>query len=280
MNQDYPNINIVVSIDEAKGLKYTRGKDARIIDFTSLKDNSKKPPGDEYGIYFMQNLYLEEMQKRVHGYIIVLDDDDIFKATNAVSIIAEHLQKDKLTVWRGEINGKVLPSSMSFGKEIRLYDIGSFCFAYHTDHIKETDWTPWKRADYRTAKKLAQSISTIWIDSKLTKCQGGAGMGKRIDLLTNKNKYMKTVVILNKAIGQVGKVKRLPKSLAIEMVSKGYAKYLSENEPMDVAEKPKVAENKVLKTETENKNENPKPRKPRIAKPRKSKAVSKGNSRK
>ena len=178
--QGYPNINIVVITDEERAVRYTRRYPSRHI-FMPPVEVGQRPDGREYGVPFPYNEYIDRAQRRVEGYILVLDDDDTLHE-GAAEAIMRHAHEDRLTVWRGNIHGRVIPGA-SFGEEVRVCDIGSFCFCYHTKHIERTDWSPWKRADYRTARGLA-GLGITWVDQVLASTQGkeaGRGRGRDID---------------------------------------------------------------------------------------------------
>jgi len=241
----------------------------------------KKPNGVNYGDDFPQNEYINIAQKGVNGYITVLDDDNKFTATNAVSEIMKVAERNALTVWKCKFPNTIHPNG-SFEKEIKLYDIDSACFCYHSDHIDATDWSQWKRADFRTAKGLEKKLSkVIWLDAILTELQQNAGNGNRIDISLKKDGWMKTVRILKECAGVVGTIKRIPKPIAEEQIALGNVEYLKDfieqlNEAKPVG-KPVVTENKAINLVKENKDGNTKPSRARSSKPRKSKAASKGN---
>lgn len=259
--QDYPNINIVVTTDEPKGVEYTRGVEVRHLDMSHISSGIRPKSNSNYGIPFKSNRYIAEAQNRINdGYILILDDDDMFAAENSVSTIMANVEENKLLVWRVDFKNKVIPSNETFGKKIVMCDIASNGFCYHVKHKDLTDWGEWKRADYRTAKKLSDSMPVKWLDAVLTKLQSNPGYGKRIDI-SPKNSYMKTVKVINPIIGKVGTLKRLTSQIAAKVVAQGYAEYISDvvdklNGKAEVVGKPVVTENKQAVIELENKAQN------------------------
>jgi hypothetical protein len=280
--QDYPNINLIVCTDDKASVEYTRGTAARHIDCSDINCESVEIEGNDYGKPFKSNLYINRAQQAVkEGFILILDDDDMFTCSNSVSSIMKHAKKDALVVSKVNINGQIIPNG-SFGKEVKLYDITAIGLCYHVSHIDKTDWSEWKRADYRTAKKLSEHLPIIWLDAVLSKTQSKAGMGRRVDIINLNEGWMKTVRILNEAIGEVGKIKRLPKQIAHEQVKKGNAEYLKEqNEPMKEATvgKPIVTENKAINLVKENKDASDKPKGKTTRKPRTSKKAATSRKR-
>lgn len=281
--QDYQNINTIITCDDVQSMVYTRGKRGRLLK-TYPKATGEKPEGEDYGRAFPSNVYIKQAQDLIQdGYVFIMDDDNIFNSKNAVTLIMQNVSENELTVWKLDFTQQKKLPSESFGKEIKLYDIDSACFCYHIKHKNLTDWSAWKRADFRTARNLAKHLPIKWLDAVLTALQSAPGGGRRTDLVINPDRYMKTVRVINPIIGKVGCVKRLPKPIAAEMVAKGYAEYLTDtidrlNKPVALQGKPVVTENKMLNVELENKADDNEPaansdKRRRAAKPRASKKV-------
>jgi hypothetical protein len=98
---------------------------------------------------------------------------------------------------------------------------------YHSKHVDKSDWSEWKRADYRTAYNLFRYLCTRWIDVVLTRQQMGSGFGRQVDI-TKTAKGMRTVRIINEAAGKVGSVKRIEDRIAKEQVALGNVQYIAD----------------------------------------------------
>lgn len=190
--QTYDNINIVFICDSKIGIESTRAYNGRMVEVQKIIKENKRPEGEDYGISFSYNCYLDEVQKLVNGYIMFLDDDDKFINEDAAQTIIENAQKNKLLAWKVDFNGQEIIPSDSFGKEIKLFDITGIGFCYHSSQIKYTDWSEWKRADYRTAKKLSDKLGVIWLDEILTGIQDKQGMGTKKDIIKEIPIYLLT----------------------------------------------------------------------------------------
>jgi len=174
--QTYENINIVLICD--RDPKFTREYKARCIEVKPVSQ-TEKPNGDEYGRFFPYNRYIDEVQQKVKGFILVLDDDDYLKP-DSVSRIMSNVSKDTILLWKVDFNAVgIIPRNFGY---IGICDVSSIGFCYHTDHIKFTDWSEWKKADYRTAKKLSEHLKEKWLDEVLTGIQDVAGGGTKKDL--------------------------------------------------------------------------------------------------
>lgn len=181
-DQDYPNINVVFLCDSTVGVIGCRGYNGRVVRVSATPAPPNKPLGGQYGVKFPYNEYLKTGQELVDGYVMVLDDDDNFLRTDSVSKIIDKATPNKVVVWRADFKDLGIKPSRSFAKGIELFDIGAINFCWHTSQNKLTDWTPWKRADYRTAFKLASALGITWIDAILTGIQDRLGAGVKRDL--------------------------------------------------------------------------------------------------
>jgi hypothetical protein len=181
--QSYQNLNVVFICDSDEAVEFTRGYPARMVRVQKRLQGEARPAGDDYGIYFPFNEYLGEVQKLVSGFIMLLDDDDVFNYSFSVEHISKHLEPDKLTVWKTDFkDGRIIPGE-SFGEEIKLFDVTGIGIAYHSSQIDKTDWSCWKRADFRTARNLGNELSINWIDEVLTSIQDRPGNGTKKDIL-------------------------------------------------------------------------------------------------
>lgn len=185
--QTYENINLVLICDSEKAIEYTRGYNARMVKVKRQNVRSQEKEGDEnYGRYFPYNKYIDTVQKKVKGYILILDDDDKLTDQDSAKEIIKNADKNSLLLWKVNFNNRIIPQN-TFGKEITLYDITGIGMCYHSDYIEQTDWSEWKRADYRTAKKLSETLKVKWIDKVLTGIQDVPGYGTKKDLIIHEN---------------------------------------------------------------------------------------------
>ncbi len=181
--QDYQNIKIHVISDgdDQYPYHYTNIKNYKVYVPEKRCVEMKKPIGREYGAYFPYNDYIAQIQTLCEGYIFLLDDDDMYIVYDAISSVMKRAKKDHLIVWRVYLLNKVIPSDDNFKKRIVAGDISGISFCYHHSQIHRTDWSPFKRADYRTAKGFDK---IIWIDEVLSCGQSNKnGHGNRKDVL-------------------------------------------------------------------------------------------------
>lgn len=186
-SQTYKNWNIIVGVDDQESIKYVQPEKCKLVTYDySRFVYPPKPLGDEYGVEFKYNLYINELHKHTKdGYCLILDDDNILSKKDSLKIIVSNIKtNDDLIFWKVNFNNRLVPSDSNFGNIPVLFDIDSAGFIYQKNYFIE--WEPFKRGDYRMSSVLYNHTpNKIWIDDVLTSIQrpnGRGGMGKRDDL--------------------------------------------------------------------------------------------------
>jgi hypothetical protein len=185
--QSYKNWNLIIGVDDKKSLNYTQSAKGRDIfyDYSSFKIPNS-PNNNDYGLKFIYNLYLNDLQNQVtDGFIIYLDDDDKLTKRNTLEILVSNIKSDDdFVMWRVEFPDRLVPSDYNFGKKPVSKDISGIGFSFHSKY--KVEWEPFKRGDYRVSNILYDKIpNKVWINEVLTGLQrttNGGGMGKRDDL--------------------------------------------------------------------------------------------------
>jgi glycosyltransferase involved in cell wall biosynthesis len=190
-NQTYSNWNIIVGVDDINSKKYVQPEKCLMVEYNRPKPKIKKiENNDEYGLPFVFNLYINELQKYVKkGYCLILDDDDALSKNDSLQRIIDKLENDdQFVMWRVDFNDRLVPSDTNFGGPPVCKDVSSIGFAYHHKYSKE--WEPYKRGDFRLAKKLYEEVpNKIFLNEVLTKIQRNVegGYGRRDDLVIKPN---------------------------------------------------------------------------------------------
>ena len=186
--QDYPNVNVVVTVDDKKSNDYTKGCPCRVIQMKLHTQEVKRPNAPEYGRWFPSNNHIEAAQLKIKdGYLFFLDDDDKYLKPDAISTVMKQAKEDHLMIWKVQFPDMVIPNG-SFGIKPTLLDVTGIGMCYHVSQIYRSDWTPFKRADYRTA---ANFDKYVWIDEILTGLQSVPGFGMKRDIRPQKVNIMK-----------------------------------------------------------------------------------------
>jgi glycosyltransferase involved in cell wall biosynthesis len=182
--QTYPHINHIVCADDDESYEYATKLCSNVIKV------ERKPKRTEYDwMHSPYNLYCNTMMDRVkEGWVMFLDDDDIFINQDSVRKIVKHIKSDDdFLIWRGQFPRAIIPGPY-FGKGIVMGDIGSFNYMFHSKHIWAAQWDEVKESDYRVAMKMSRLLKTKWIDEVLVKINNtkvfhgpGGGLGRRED---------------------------------------------------------------------------------------------------
>lgn len=188
--QTYKNWNIIVGVDNEESFDYAKKVKGKVLKYDYNSQKIKPIINDQnYGVPFVYNLYLNELQKQVNdGFILYLDDDDVLSSPHSLLTMVNSINSEEsFLIWRVQFPNRLVPSDVNFGKEPVAADIDTVGFLFH--HKYKQLWEPYKRGDFRIAKKLYSIIpNKIYINKVLTKLQrnDGGGGGKQDDLKDTK----------------------------------------------------------------------------------------------
>lgn len=151
--------------------------------------------------HFPYNLYLNEMMDRIPsqlpGWIIILDDDDIFSHENAVSELVRTIQREvrnaydkKFLMWQVEFpNDRLVPKRKS-KMPPRVGDVSMIGFSFHSSLRRQFLFSDRKGGDYLMIKSLWKELNVVWVDDVLTRInydrtrRFGSGMRNDLKLST------------------------------------------------------------------------------------------------
>nr|NQU93670.1 glycosyltransferase family 2 protein [Bacteroidota bacterium] len=140
--QTYNNIRILVSWDNEETKNYLKSYRKIRKTKVSLSDQQSYPqpdvPRGKKTVMFPPNLYLNRMMQQVkNGFIIYLDDDDVFMTPTSLETIANHISSENdLLFWRVQFpEGRLIPEDDYFGKPPEFWHISGIGFAFHSKYI-------------------------------------------------------------------------------------------------------------------------------------------------
>ena len=178
LNQTYKNMNHIVGTDTEcdyydKAIKL------------SSKEVQQPRLMPEYNTYPAPwNLHLNELGTYVKdGWVVYLDDDDVFSHRNAVKFMVNNIDDDdQILLWRVKINinenGWIVPNNAAFGKKIEAGNFSGIGMMFHSKHLP-IDWGSWSYGDFRAISQLlAKKLKPKWIDLVLTETQGRPNNGR------------------------------------------------------------------------------------------------------
>jgi glycosyltransferase involved in cell wall biosynthesis len=202
-NQKYKNWNVIVGIDNSESLKYTQPHKCVEIQYDYSSFLFSEPPNNtEYGIPFKYNLYLNDLQDKVNdGFVMCLDDDDELYDTDSLTKLVNSISSDDdFIMWRVKFPNRLVPSDDNFGKPPVVKDVSGIGYSYHIKNKEK--WEPYKRGDYRIAKKLYNKCrNRVFLNEVITKLQRDVedGFGRRDDIVpidNNNIRYGKALSII------------------------------------------------------------------------------------
>ena len=119
------------------------------------------------------NLYMYELADEiVDGWVMYLDDDDMFmNSISAEEIMSEIEHDNQLLLWRVKIGRIIVPADEYFGRTIKQGHISGIGFAFHSKHLP-APWDAGHASDHRVIKHFASFLEVKWIDKILTRTQG------------------------------------------------------------------------------------------------------------
>jgi len=187
-SQTYKNIRHIVSCDDESDLNYINQYDNITvvkIDKEKLiaEDNSPNP---RTGKYSPHNLYFNEMLKIVDsGWVIILDDDDVFSSEKSVEKIVNNLDgEDSMVIWQMNFIGGInLPPLDLIYQQPVLGKIGSPCFTFNINQLGDIKWDGWKCGDFRFITHIYNKVGKKIIIPEVLVDINNIGSGNKNDVL-------------------------------------------------------------------------------------------------
>jgi glycosyltransferase involved in cell wall biosynthesis len=186
-SQTYKNVRHIVSCDNDSDLEYINRYDDVIIvridkDKLISEDNSINP---KTGKYSPHNLYFNEMLKVVDdGWVIILDDDDLFIDEYSLETISKYLDNvDDMVIWQMKFIGDLLlPPINELNSPPKLGRIGSPCFTFNIDNLGDVKWDGWKCGDFRFINNIYNKSNKVISIPKVLVDVTNIGSGNKVDL--------------------------------------------------------------------------------------------------
>lgn len=178
-SQGYKNYRLIISADTPLSAEYVLKSGYKPVIVP------KEPPNEVNNAPY--NYYLNTLMDEVEsGWVMFMDDDDIYSSDDIFSSVAERLgDEQRILVWRMQWpTGRVIPEDKFWGRLPFLAShIGMPCFAFHHSVSKGYLFDKRKGADYRFIAQLSRRNNVEWMDKicvKLTNC-GNWGRTKDLD---------------------------------------------------------------------------------------------------
>ena len=146
LDQKYTNYKIFVCHDKIESLEYLEEYDDKIEYFPVFTKSNEK---------YKFNLYCNRLLEQVDdGYVIFLDDDDVFCHDQVFNILNYCMDDETLLIWKFFRPDKLIyPSSM---KTINLGEIDTTGFCSNIKNYKECLWWDKKNGDFNFIGKVIE----------------------------------------------------------------------------------------------------------------------------
>lgn len=153
------------------------------------------------------NKYINEVINIINndGWILILDDDDIFDKNNSISILKSYMKSvnydpDHVFIWKTRKNEEIIGFDQNTPNNIDLNLVTNNCFCFNIKHKDIATFNSNPNTFYIVLENLIKKLKPIWIDEVLTKINNidlVGGNGNRIDKMFNKPKILLKKVINN-----------------------------------------------------------------------------------
>lgn len=189
-NQTYTNINHLISVDDDESEKYVKEITSNYIRVKQFDGKiPQMDPKHQVRRPAPYNLYLNELRNEVkEGWIMFLDDDDLFLESTAIEEIMNAVtSEDDLVFWRVKFPGRVIPEISIFNKRmIALNHFSMIGFMYNKKHDDKAEFDYFSGGDFHFISQLAPKVPrSLWIDRIYTGIQrtnNMGGFGRKDDL--------------------------------------------------------------------------------------------------
>ena len=185
-NQTYKHINHIVTYDTPFTFEYVQKYENVLLCPVIRQDRRSEA-------HFPYELYCNEAVKLVKsGWIMYLDDDDMFNGTTALESIMKVVEntpnkENSLFLWRMRCSPtKFIPSDVhgKVNHSIYMGNVVSCGFMYFHKHKDKAVWDENYGSDFRVIDHLSSTLTPVWIDEVFVRMNnetGRSGNGKQLD---------------------------------------------------------------------------------------------------
>ena len=184
--QDYKNWTHHIITDDPESVSYINklGREPKVT--TRLEKRT------DINHHFPYNLYINELYQEISaGYVLIIDDDDCFLTSQALSFLASVIQKVETLptlFWRVKFPDGLIPRETD-NFIFRPTNVTTCGFCFHTKFIDAAQWDEFKESDFRVAHKIKLASDTVLylkrsVLTGMQRTSGTGGKGVRDDVET------------------------------------------------------------------------------------------------
>ena len=182
LNQSYQNFDVTICYDKKESLQYLEQYENHPqIQYFYIEETCK----DKYKF----NLYCNKLMDKINdGYIMFLDDDDIYLGNRCFEIIHHHIFNNDMVIWKFLRPDKVVHPNYNNKLILGEIDTSMTCFHYRLKNMSQ--WGSKQYGDYNFYKPLFENknLKKKFINFILTSTQFNNKIGNYGENdLTNNN---------------------------------------------------------------------------------------------
>ena len=191
LQQTYENYRVIICYDDINSYNYIeKYNDERIESYYINIE-------EQCCLHYKYNLYCNFLMSKVEsGWILFLDDDNVFINKNALYKIDNSIVSDEdMIFWKVDINNKIIYPP-NFNVKYGNIDSGGFCF--HSKYKHYSRWKSEKGSDFIFINTLLNSsiiFNKQMINSILLKTQDNTNDGRKMTHKTLDNFNIDSVYI-------------------------------------------------------------------------------------
>lgn len=160
LEQTHKNVNVIVCYDDVKSLEYLKGYPS--ITHFPIEEKACR---EKYKFNLYCNTLLEKVSD---GWIMFLDDDDMFCHNDALAMINENIHnEDETYLWK-----EWKPDKLVFPKDtsnVHFGEIGSCGYMFHSNHKSKSKWVAKRGGDFDFYHGLSKHTKGVFLDLVLTR---------------------------------------------------------------------------------------------------------------
>ena len=165
LQQTYPNYDVTICYDKIESLSYlVPYENHEKIQYFHVEETCE----DKYKF----NLYCNQLMKKINdGYIVFLDDDDIYLGNRCFEIINQHIGDHDMIIWKFLRPDKLVYPSNEHILTLGEIDTSMVCF--HHSLQEKSSWGSKQYGDYSFYKPLFEdkTIKKQFVNFVLTTTQ-------------------------------------------------------------------------------------------------------------
>ena len=168
LEQHYDDIHLFICGQTQSDLSYIIKHTSGIENITLIKGKAVSDHD-----YFFNDFMNQLIDLVPAGWLINLDDDDMFTSPLALSEISQHIAEDVCVIWKYKRPDKLIYPDIESDLSTPG-TIASTSYCIHCDKAKDSRWVMKRQGDFDYIQPIYNNMDRKFIDTTLTKYQLGS----------------------------------------------------------------------------------------------------------